>query len=215
MLLKDFVVGVGLIGICKGGYGLIQTFRCKQNYLKNIHLTRMPNMTDKYVIKHILSPNEKFNHVFARGQMKCTNIIYNMVNDNNVIETKICNRHIDHNLPYCFTEMDKLYWSYDDKHKNVTRMSLKKAKKYFTTKYNQNMSPVDDLVSIYNIYEYTADTIYLFGSNVKDKFIVEGVGSNLRMIDDIMSEEYHGHGNIFVIGLALFFVGLIMIYMWI
>jgi hypothetical protein len=129
----------GFIG--RNCYKLIQSIRSRNRHRQNIYCAIMPNLTEKYVIKHKLLPNETFQSIIAQGEqihyrVPLYNTSENITSPDGkpLIETSLnfyqIIRHLMH-PPYCFVDLRQLYSSYDEKYKNVVCIPYHDALKYF------------------------------------------------------------------------------------
>jgi hypothetical protein len=221
MLLGSVIACAGTLGLGKSFYGIIRSIRSREHHRQNIHSTRVPHIVDKYVIKHTLAPDEKFNHIIVREQMTShedpiyinTKTFMIPIGGGTSTENKIHFAFLDYKLhpSYCFVSMDKLCWSYDDKSAHVTYMSHHVAVKHFKRKYNQNIKTFSFLTPMINIVKYSSDKeLYFIGSNGKNgEFIIEAVGNQLQVIDEVF--PFENDILILIISLVLIASGLVIV----
>jgi hypothetical protein len=204
---------------------LIKTIQAREHHRKNIYSAITPTISDKYVINHkFTSSDERFRNVLIQGQhISRTDPKY----DNTTNEILPQYPHGVNNIgplytfldyrfhsPYRFVEINQLYCSYDEKYKNVNLMPYNDALKYFDETYSEHTFFLrQNKFDMVNITKFSLnDNVYFFGLNDGNEFVIEGVGSNLRMIDKLFPIEDTVCGIIALICILLVILSMVMFY---
>ena len=211
----------GAYTISRSSYYIIKTFRAKQHYKKNIYPT-MPDIIDKCVIHHTLS-NETFQHIILRQK-----IVTLIDASNNVVKGSIIDyrtrRTIENNIPYMFFNYatktpyaiipnNQLWWPQNKTFSNVISLPKHGAIEYLKVKYDRDISSIPLTSQLVDIVTYAYDKdLYMFGYCVEGKFIVEAIGSDLSMFNQIFSQSE----NVLVLisGLIILCIGIIVVIVW-
>lgn len=229
MLSTGIILAASGIGSMVSGCWMVaHNQHQRSHYRKKIYPTHMPDLSDKYTIKYSLAPDEQISHILLRRHS--SKILYELrqypdsvyigidnmslfENKNMFASNKICYSFVDHKMHNSYQfHTDKLIGSYDIMSKSETRLTYDAAITYLQSKYGRDMSNVSFSPSIYSLvtYDLKAD-LYFYGQNSDDgkNFIIEGIGSDTQIIDNIFPSMYYV--KLSIVGLILLVLGLFFI----
>lgn len=194
----------GTFGTTASSCIFLRALYMRNRYRKNISLDIMNDKHGKYVIRRKI---EKFNHVMVYNYTPQYFDTKNETIDNTKVTADISHSFLHHDLPQSYViNANKLFWLYDRACKIEASMSCEEAIEKLKTEYGRDIHLSSRVVHIKK-YEINGD-IYFFGKNDNDKFTVEGVGTDLKFLNEAVSLNSIRGSIIFF--MILFFAGMII-----